>query len=243
MSNSTCSVDGCDEPIRSKGMCKPHYRKDYYRRNKARENASNKAYREARPEYWKSRWADYAERRWGAEREARRSELEARLAATHKTCTQCAEYLPKTDFYEDPRRLDGRYSWCRTCFTDHGRSNYDPEASAARGAEYRSRHGVSELAKERQRRWYADNPERSREQVRRYQARKAAALVGKVSYPAILERDGMHCHICDTEIPSLDDLHFDHVIPLSKGGPHSEDNIKPSHAACNLSKGARMPAS
>jgi hypothetical protein len=33
---------------------------------------------------------------------------------------------------------------------------------------------------------------------------------------------------------------MDHVIPLSKGGPHIEENIRPAHAVCNLRKGARL---
>jgi len=52
----------------------------------------------------------------------------------------------------------------------------------------------------------------------------------------------MVCHICTEGIASLDDLHFDHVIPLSKGGPHAAENIRPSHALCNLRKGARLIA-
>lgn len=188
MPNSTCSVDGCDEPTRSKGMCKPHYRKDYYRRNKARENASNKAYREARPEYWKSRWQEF----YGKNAD----ELKAK----------------KREQYRE-----------------------DPEKYRAIAVDYRKRNpGVSDA-------WRKKNPElwalRNRENQRRRRGSDEP-----VRYEAILERDGMHCHICDTEIPSLDVLHFDHVIPLSKGGLHSEENIKPSHAACNLSKGARMPA-
>lgn len=240
MTNRTCSIDGCDDDVRIRGMCKPHYRKDYYRRNKTRENASNKAYREANPEYWKSRWSDYAERRWGAERAERRRNLEERLASTHKACTQCDEHLPKVEFYEDPKRLDGCYSWCKACFKAHCRSAYDPEKDAERGARYRSTPEAKERDRERLRAWYAANPERAREQTRRYQARRSAATVEEVSYAAILERDGMSCHICDDEIPSLNVLHFDHVIPLSKGGAHSYDNIKPSHASCNLRKGAKI---
>jgi 5-methylcytosine-specific restriction endonuclease McrA len=215
-------------------MCKPHYRRDYYARNKARENASNKAYREARPEYWKSRWADYAERRWGVEREARQAALSARLAASHKECTKCFELKAKDEFHPDPRRRSGLYSWCN--------ETRDPAVEAVRQARYRATPEGRAKALARQRKWNADNPERAREQVRRYQARKLVQSVGVVDYAAILERHGMLCHLCETEIPSLDTLHFDHVIPLSKGGPHSEDNIRPSHATCNLRKGAKLAA-
>lgn len=240
MPKPTCIVDECEVESFARKMCKPHYRKDYYQRNKARENASNKAYREARPEYWKSRWADYAERRWGAEREERRKSLEERLAASHKECTQCLQSVPKSGFYKTSFSRDGLYSWCKECFKTHCRSVYDPGKDAERGARYRSTPEAKNLARERLRSWYANNPEKAREQSRRYHLRKSDATVEKVSYPAILERDGMVCHICGDDIPSMSDLHFDHVMPLSKGGAHSYDNIKPSHASCNMRKGAKI---
>lgn len=37
-------------------------------------------------------------------------------------------------------------------------------------------------------------------------------------------------------------LHIDHVIPLVKGGSHTLENVRPSHAICNLKKGARHGA-
>lgn len=52
----------------------------------------------------------------------------------------------------------------------------------------------------------------------------------------------MVCHICTEAIASLDDLHFDHVIPLAKGGPHAAENIRPAHAICNIRKSARLLA-
>ena len=34
-------------------------------------------------------------------------------------------------------------------------------------------------------------------------------------------------------------LTMDHVVPLSKGGAHTADNIVPVCLACNMSKGAK----
>jgi 5-methylcytosine-specific restriction endonuclease McrA len=67
----------------------------------------------------------------------------------------------------------------------------------------------------------------------------------------ILELYGTDCHICHEPI-DLDaprsvhkqgyqrGLHLDHVIPLSKGGTDLIENVKPSHARCNLSKNGRL---
>lgn len=266
MSKPTCIIDGCEVESFARKMCKPHYRKDYYRRNKERERASNKAYREARPEYWKTRWQKYAAENREDLREKRKAAYDAdpekyrRASAeyrrlngniprrprtefeyvTHKTCSTCGEYLSRSEFYRSKTVRDGLYARCKACFTAYCRSVYDPVKDAERGARYRSTPEAKRQARERLRQWYADNPERAREQSRRYQSRRFAAAIEDVSYPAILERDGMVCHICSDDIPSMSDLHFDHVMPLSKGGAHSYDNIKPSHASCNMRKGAKI---
>ncbi len=50
-------------------------------------------------------------------------------------------------------------------------------------------------------------------------------------------RDGFACQYCG----SPDDLTFDHVLPRSKGGRTSWENIVTACAPCNLSKGGRTP--
>lgn len=55
---------------------------------------------------------------------------------------------------------------------------------------------------------------------------------------AVFERDGWTCVYCG----SIDDLHCDHVQPLSAGGLHDQSNLATACHSCNLSKGARAPA-
>jgi len=50
-------------------------------------------------------------------------------------------------------------------------------------------------------------------------------------------RDGFKCTYCH----ATEDLTFDHVIPRSKGGRTSWDNIVAACSPCNLRKGGRMP--
>jgi len=127
----------------------------------------------------------------------------------------------------------------------------DHEASLAKDAAFRAEHRDSVNAKAAK--WYAGNSDKVRahrqsghfkmlhaEGQRRRYAVKMATAVEAVSYAAILERYGMVCHICSERIGSRTQLHFDHVVPLSLGGPHVEENIRPSHAVCNLRKGARL---
>lgn len=66
----------------------------------------------------------------------------------------------------------------------------------------------------------------------------------------VFERDGWMCHLCGEPIPVplrgtpriLGGTHdplspvIDHVIPLSKGGPHTMENCRAAHWTCNASK-------
>jgi len=90
--------------------------------------------------------------------------------------------------------------------------------------------------------YHQANKEKSQQAAARRKARKLGNEGEPVSYVAILAKWGMVCHICGGEITDRTDLHFDHVIPLARGGAHAERNIKPSHSFCNLSKGARLLA-
>lgn len=242
MDEPTCEQGGCGKSHYARGMCKPHYRADYYRRNKERENANSRAYREANLEQRKARWASYAEARWGDERRARKAALAARLAAPKKACTGCGEEKLKTDFHRDPRRKDGRYSWCKSCFHAHVASTRTVESEAERRRAAYADEETREKLLAKHRAWAKANPEKNRQYASRRRARILQSAVGEVDYGAILKRDGMVCHLCGTGIEALADLHFDHVIPVSRGGAHSMDNIKSAHAVCNLRKHDKLIA-
>ncbi len=54
-------------------------------------------------------------------------------------------------------------------------------------------------------------------------------------------RDKFECQYCDSRFPPQD-LTFDHVIPRSRGGRTTWENVVTSCGTCNLSKGNKMPA-
>jgi 5-methylcytosine-specific restriction endonuclease McrA len=47
------------------------------------------------------------------------------------------------------------------------------------------------------------------------------------------------CHICWKRIDGAT-CHIDHIVPLSKGGTHTRDNIAPACPECNLRKSASL---
>lgn len=48
----------------------------------------------------------------------------------------------------------------------------------------------------------------------------------------------IRCYYCD-KLVSTSRIHFDHIVPLSKGGVHSVDNLCVACSSCNLSKKAK----
>ena len=81
-----------------------------------------------------------------------------------------------------------------------------------------------------------------------YYLRAAARRAMKSGSPGGLSRgirnrlyrdQGGCCVYCRGELG--DTFHLDHIIPLAKGGAHSDDNVQLLCPWCNLSKGAKMP--
>lgn len=93
--------------------------------------------------------------------------------------------------------------------------------------------------------WKAAN----REKVREYQRRRRAAGYGlpaqTLDLDALWLSSGGACGICAGPIdrrlewPHPDSPSIDHILPLSMGGAHEQENAQWAHLACNLRKGNR----
>lgn len=69
------------------------------------------------------------------------------------------------------------------------------------------------------------------------EARIREAATGPVDCEAVVSRFP-DCYLCG--LPLTDDVHIDHVVPLSRGGAHSMENLRPTHPACNLRKNSSL---
>lgn len=83
---------------------------------------------------------------------------------------------------------------------------------------------------------------RRREKVMLRRALRYDLDAGRVSRIAIYQRDDWTCHICgdpvdrDAVVPDLAAPVLDHVVPLARGGSHSEANLMTAHFYCNSVK-------
>lgn len=71
-----------------------------------------------------------------------------------------------------------------------------------------------------------------------YKARKRSATIGPVSIAKLVAEWDRICGICKTIVNGQYEI--DHIIPLSRGGPHAQHNLQLAHPFCNRSKGNRI---
>lgn len=88
--------------------------------------------------------------------------------------------------------------------------------------------------------WAKENPTKAAAISARRRARKLGAIVGDPAAVAAREaeiRESRWCVWCQAEV---DNLHIDHIWPLSKGGSHAVYNLQGLCAKHNLSKGSKL---
>lgn len=111
---------------------------------------------------------------------------------------------------------------------------------ACRYAEQLDGHRADPLRAEKLRKWRADNPEKLKAHLLKRDNLKRGHGVGFVvsgrDLARLVRRFSGMCAYCG-ERPYE---HFDHVIPLARGGRHCIANLLPACASCNLSKGAKL---
>jgi len=72
----------------------------------------------------------------------------------------------------------------------------------------------------------------------------AGATVGdldeiKEIYRQAKEDEGIVCYLCGKVIP-IGKRQVDHVIPITRGGKHSAENLRVVHSRCNLRKHTKL---
>ena len=164
-----------------------------------------------------------------------------------KRCSNCGELKPLSEFHKHRGRKDGLRSQCKTCCLAYATRYREAnrEELAAFHRRYREAHPEKCAASDK--RWYEANRERDATKHKRWvkanrekeegyrQQRRAHKLVATVEAFDIMkvwERDGYTCVYCG----STDHLGQDHIMPLSRGGAHSPDNLCIACRSCNSSK-------
>jgi len=73
--------------------------------------------------------------------------------------------------------------------------------------------------------------------------RKIYAQGDHISALVLFELHAWTCFVCHKKInkfvrcPDWNAATIEHILPISKGGTHTWDNVAPAHYRCNLAKG------
>ena len=150
------------------------------------------------------------------------------------------------------KEIDGKhYSYCKSCdakrAVEYRQNNKEQIKEYKKEYQQNNKEQIKEYKKEYNKEYHQNNPHKTREKDRKRRALKRANIHKPYTEDQVLETYGTTCHICKEDIdlsasrssgaPGWEQgLHIDHVIPLSKGGPDSLNNVKPAHGSCNLQK-------
>ena len=114
-------------------------------------------------------------------------------------------------------------------------------------AEQRRRyHENIEKSRKQRTDWYARNKERLIDHWRvswhanNLRRRKAPGKISASALAEILELQRHRCAACRRSVRGS--YHIDHIIPIARGGTNDRRNIQILCPTCNLSKGAKDPA-
>lgn len=165
-----------------------------------------------------------------------------------KLCNGCGLSKNETDFHKDKYRKDGLRNRCKSCASKRqSKTRSTPARKESMNAYARSYYADHADAKrERQRVWARKHALTKREKNQRRRALQKNVSVELVQNLVVFCRDNWVCGICKTavdpklEYPNVNSKSLDHIIPLSKGGQHSYDNVQLAHLSCNRRKSARL---
>lgn len=158
-----------------------------------------------------------------------------------KTCYRCGFSKELSEFYKNKGMTDGHFNKCKDCCKREATSNRKAKLEYYREYDRRRYHNGSHAQKTRNqdssilRRWRRENPQKAAAQRNRRRALKvnAEGNYTAAEFNELCDIYGGICLCCGGNKP----LTADHVIPLSKGGSNSIENIQPLCGSCNSRKG------
>jgi 5-methylcytosine-specific restriction endonuclease McrA len=136
------------------------------------------------------------------------------LSISMKLCSACKGIKSLDDF--SPDKSKGWHTMCKPCLYQYGSDRYFSN---------------KEQHREWNKNWRANNPDKCKAIAAKRRARKNNATTKDADLDLI--------SIIYSQCP--EGYHVDHIIPLSKGGLHHEDNLCYLKASDNLHKKDKLP--
>lgn len=163
----------------------------------------------------------------------------------YKLCNGCGQEKEFRHFAKvkpgrgDRNGLASRCYVCKQAYIDKSKGN-EGAVHKPRVPYPRTQHGGLSYA---QRRYRASSVVRNKvvDSQRANRAKRFGVEPGRYTTEDIKQLYGNSCHICQLPIAE-GEFSIDHVIPMSKGGSDSVENIRPAHLKCNRVKRDHLPS-
>lgn len=182
-----------------------------------------------------------------------------------RICTKCKLEKLLSEFNNDKKGKYGKRSLCKKCESQKRKKYYQKYAEERKAyrkqyyqenketenrqsekyrkshlekfreydKKYRNKPAKKKMAQERKRKWYHTPRGRQLEKARKYRRRlQIKATQQPYDFEKICDKYGNICLRCKKKRK----LTVDHVIPLSKGGHDTEQNVQPLCKHCNCIK-------
>ena len=88
--------------------------------------------------------------------------------------------------------------------------------------------------------WAKKNPDIRKANFNNRRERKRTGIISSERIKKLVLLQKGNCYYCGKQLSEYG-FHVDHIIPLSKGGTNTNDNIQLLCPRCNLSKGSKHP--
>jgi 5-methylcytosine-specific restriction endonuclease McrA len=210
-----CEVKTCTVCHVEKSLTDFYTRPGGYRpRCKACEIAGNRARYTTEPEKYRAKWRDFHV-----------AHREARVAQSLRWREQNPEKYRAYYIGRNEAQREYQRAWARR--------NHAKETKEFRAMQYLGRRPYFLRYN---RLWRAANTQRAIEQRAQRRARVLhAPVIEPIDRAAIIARDQGICYRCGL-LPTGRNLTLDHVVPLTRGGHHTADNLRVCCRSCNSRK-------
>ena len=164
-----------------------------------------------------------------------------------KECSKCGKRKPISEYYKRSENVDGLHKACKSCWTLKNKKWYANNKAKKLESEsikrQSNRQKANDYAKNYRRvnpekikelniKWRKNNPEKVRELEHRRRARLLANGKFFITEKFLIKLYQSPCVGCG----ETKNITQDHVIPIARGGTHSEGNLQPMCKKCNSSK-------
>lgn len=192
-------------------------------------------------------------------RECRGCKPKRRIKEGFKYCNKCNQEkeLNENNWYKDIREASGFRSPCKECckkqnvkykkenkdkIQNYYEANYEHIQAYQKRYKEINKESLNKYNREYQKKYYLNPDNKLKAKKSKHDRRaKIDSLPNTLTneeFKDNLDYFDNKCGYCGCELDDNNKMHLEHIVPVSKGGGFTKENIIPSCASCNLSKGA-----